>query len=102
MSVSHHHNAHVALPDSLRYRQRLKAFPKLPAPITCSGFNSQGDLFAYACSYDWSKGSEHAIPGTQGNIFIHNVVAEEIRYNAMKLAPLTIICLFVTFFYNLF
>ncbi len=71
----------VASPGSLSlsYRQRLKSFPKLPAPITCSCFSNAGDLFGYACGYDWSKGNEHATPGTLSNIFIHNVLDEEIR-----------------------
>ncbi len=105
MRVPHYHT-HVgnvvSLPDSLFYRQRLKSFPKLPAPVTCSCFNSAGDLFGYACGYDWSKGSEYATPGTQGNILIHNVVAEEIRYNAMKPAPFITTYLFLTYSYDLF
>jgi hypothetical protein len=27
-----------------------------PAPIPCSAFNNDGNIYAYALSYDWSKG----------------------------------------------
>lgn len=27
-----------------------------PAPIPCSAFNSDGTIYAYALSYDWSRG----------------------------------------------
>lgn len=27
-----------------------------PAPIPCSAFNQDGTIYAYALSYDWSKG----------------------------------------------
>ena len=37
-------------------KQRLKQFSKASTSITCCKFNAQGNLFAYAVSYDWSKG----------------------------------------------
>jgi mRNA export factor len=42
-------------------KQRLKAQAKCtygtnPAPIPCGAFNRDGTIFAYAVSYDWSKG----------------------------------------------
>nr|CAB3473689.1 unnamed protein product [Digitaria exilis] len=55
-------------------KQRLKAFSKCPAPITCSTFNQDGSIFAYAVCYDWSKGAEKHNPSTaKTNIFIHSV-----------------------------
>jgi len=27
----------------------------MPQPISCTGFNFDGSIFAYACSYDWSR-----------------------------------------------
>jgi len=42
----------------------------------------QGNLFAYASSYDWSKGSMHVQPGNE--IFIHYVVEDEIRQKSKK------------------
>lgn len=42
-------------------KQRLKAMQKCqygadPAPIPCGTFNSDGSIYAYAASYDWSRG----------------------------------------------
>eukprot|EP00186_Timspurckia_oligopyrenoides_P004301 CAMPEP_0182449732 /NCGR_PEP_ID=MMETSP1172-20130603/36316_1 /TAXON_ID=708627 /ORGANISM="Timspurckia oligopyrenoides, Strain CCMP3278" /LENGTH=318 /DNA_ID=CAMNT_0024647099 /DNA_START=54 /DNA_END=1007 /DNA_ORIENTATION=- len=34
-------------------KQRLKQFQKLPYPISTSCFNSEGNIYAYAVSYDW-------------------------------------------------
>ena len=60
-------------------KQRLKGFSPIERTIPCATFNKQGNLFAYASSYDWSKGSMHA-QATPGNeIFIHSVVEEEIK-----------------------
>ena len=36
-------------------KQRLKQFKKLPLPIVHSSFSPQGNIYAYAISYDWSK-----------------------------------------------
>uniref|UniRef100_A0A7S3P3S1 Anaphase-promoting complex subunit 4 WD40 domain-containing protein n=1 Tax=Amphora coffeiformis TaxID=265554 RepID=A0A7S3P3S1_9STRA len=58
-------------------KQRLKGFPAIQRTILAAAFNTQGNLFAYASSYDWSKGSMHMQPGN--DIFIHPVVEEEIR-----------------------
>jgi mRNA export factor len=55
-----------------------KASEPIGRPITCANFNAQGNLLAYASSYDWSKGSTHDVQ--QGNeIFIHYVLEEEIK-----------------------
>jgi len=39
-------------------RTKLKTSDQFDLPISCATFNSQGNIFAYACSYDWSKGHE--------------------------------------------
>lgn len=39
-------------------RTKLKTSEQFDQPITCCTFNAQGNIFAYACSYDWSKGHE--------------------------------------------
>jgi len=65
-------------------KQRLKGFPAVQRPITCAAFNAQGNLFAYASSYDWSRGSQHHQPGTPNEIFIHYTSDEEIRPKAKK------------------
>ena len=41
----------------------------LPQPITSCDFNSTGTLFAYAVSYDWSKGHEHHNPQRKSAVY---------------------------------
>jgi len=61
-------------------KQRLKAFPKVAAPIPCAAFNTQGTVYAYACSYDWSKGADYYNPATAKNtIYLHGVNDTEIK-----------------------
>ena len=36
-------------------RTKLKNSEALDQPISCCAFNSNGQIFAYAVSYDWSK-----------------------------------------------
>lgn len=36
-------------------RQKLKTFPKVGSPISSTCFNRNGNIFAYAVSYDWNK-----------------------------------------------
>lgn len=63
-------------------KQRLKGFNAVQRTISAANFNAQGTLFAYASSYDWSKGSMHVQPGNE--IFIHYVVEDEIRPKGKK------------------
>jgi mRNA export factor len=65
-------------------KQRLKGFPAINRTITCASFSAQGNLFAYSSSYDWSKGSSHYAPGTPNDIWIHNVVEDEIKPKGKK------------------
>jgi len=61
-------------------KQRLKPFSKGSLPISAGNFNMDGTIFAYAASYDWSKGCEHYNPNTQKNyILLHPVQDIEIR-----------------------
>jgi len=61
-------------------KQRLKAFQAANAPIPCSSFNKDGSIFAYAVSYDWSKGAENYNPATaQNHILLHGVQDSEIK-----------------------
>jgi mRNA export factor len=62
-------------------KQRLKGFPAMSRTVACANFNTQGNLFAYAASYDWSKGSQFYNPNVanQNEIFIHYTAEEEIR-----------------------
>jgi mRNA export factor len=63
-------------------KQRLKGFNPIGRTIPCASFNAQGNLFAYASSYDWSKGSTHLQQGNE--ILIHYVVEEEVRPKSKK------------------
>ncbi|KAJ1628570.1 rae1-like protein [Pavlovales sp. CCMP2436] len=67
-------------------RQRLKEFKKLNTPITCGAFNYDGNIFAYAGSYDWSKGSEH-YSVKQNNIWLHAVQEKEVKPNPQVPQP---------------
>jgi len=61
-------------------KQKLHSFAKMDLPVTDIDFNADGDLFAYAVSYDWSKGIEHFEPKLQKpEIFIHKFVENELR-----------------------
>jgi mRNA export factor len=60
-------------------KQRLKAFNPIRTTIPCAAFNATGSLFAYACSYDWSKGSSFYTPGTPNEIFVHPTADDEIK-----------------------
>ena len=65
-------------------KQRLKGFTAIQRTIPCAAFNVQGNLFAYASSYDWSMGSQHHQAGSQNEIFVHYTTDEEIRPKAKK------------------
>eukprot|EP00930_Biecheleria_cincta_P069310 TRINITY_DN57064_c0_g1_i1.p1 TRINITY_DN57064_c0_g1~~TRINITY_DN57064_c0_g1_i1.p1 ORF type:complete len:376 (+),score=56.73 TRINITY_DN57064_c0_g1_i1:53-1129(+) len=54
-------------------RQRLKAFNSCNYPVVAGKFNAPGDLFAYAVSYDWSKGHEHNHPSLPKAVFVKRV-----------------------------
>lgn len=49
-------------------------------PIPCGAFNHDGVIFAYAASYDWSKGSEHYNVKTN-TLLLHSVQEKEVKPN---------------------
>lgn len=63
-------------------RQRLKQFNSCNYPITACKFNATGELFAYAVSYDWSKGHEGNHPSLPKSIMIHKVNESEVKPKA--------------------
>ncbi|KAF9443750.1 WD40 repeat-like protein [Macrolepiota fuliginosa MF-IS2] len=65
-------------------RTRLKSFEAAPGPITCSAFNRTGSIFAYAISYDWSKGHSGMTPGMPNKIMLHACKDEEVRKRPRK------------------
>mmetsp|Transcript_21674 Transcript_21674/g.55191 ORF Transcript_21674/g.55191 Transcript_21674/m.55191 type:complete len:355 (-) Transcript_21674:490-1554(-) len=66
-------------------KQRLKAqnkcqYGQQPAPIPCAAFNRDGSLYAYAVSYDWSRGYSEYNPQVMKNtILIHAVKEDEVK-----------------------
>lgn len=52
-------------------RTKLKTSEPMEQPITCCCFNAGGEIFAYAISYDWSKGHEYYNPQKKNYIFLH-------------------------------
>jgi len=53
-------------------KQRLKPFARSNQPIPAGCFNMDGSIFAYAVSYDWSKGIEYYNPNMLKNyILLH-------------------------------
>ena len=71
-------SSHLSIHAPVDNKQRLKGFSAVSRPITCAGFNAQGNLFAYASSYDWSKGSSFHAPGTSNELFVHYTPDDEI------------------------
>lgn len=60
-------------------KHRLKQFQRLNQPITATAFSSDGNVFAYAVGYDWSKGAAHHNPNDPKYILLHGVQQAEVR-----------------------
>ncbi|KAJ3101623.1 hypothetical protein HDU97_001236 [Phlyctochytrium planicorne] len=60
-------------------KQRLKAFNPVNQSISATAFSRTGGIFAYAVSYDWSKGHEHHKQGSPNQIFLHAPKDEDIK-----------------------
>jgi len=61
------------------HRQRLKQGNSCHYPVTSGKFNGAGDLFAYAVSYDWSRGHEGNNPNMPKSLMIHRVTEAEVK-----------------------
>ncbi|XP_017494730.1 PREDICTED: mRNA export factor-like [Rhagoletis zephyria] len=59
-------------------RTKLKTSEQVEQSITRSAFSARGEIFAYASSYDWSKGHEFYNPQKKNYIFLHSCF-EELR-----------------------
>jgi len=59
-------------------KRKLKSFEASGNAITAATFNHQGNIFAYAVGYDWSKGIEYADKQTYSKIHLHAVKDDEI------------------------
>lgn len=60
------------------------AFDIAPGPITCTDFNRNGSIFAYAVSYDWSKGHSGMTPGHPNKVMLHSCKDEEVKKRPRK------------------
>ena len=65
-------------------KHRLKGFPNVGATISTTCLNRTGDIFAYAVSYDWSKGHAGNSPQHPNKIMLHPVPPEEMKQRAKK------------------
>ncbi|PSR83501.1 WD40-repeat-containing domain protein [Coniella lustricola] len=67
-------------------KHRLKGYPNVGGPITATTFNKNGNIFAYAVSYDWSKGYQANNPQQPIKLMLHPVQPDECkpRPNAKK------------------
>ncbi|CAG2059888.1 unnamed protein product, partial [Timema podura] len=57
-------------------RTKLKPSEAMEQPITRCCFNSNGQIFAYAVSYDWSKGHEFYNAQKKNYIFLRSCYDE--------------------------
>lgn len=57
-------------------RIRLKTSDVMDQPITNCAFNANGQIFAYAVGYDWSKGHEYFNPAKKPKIFLRSCFEE--------------------------
>lgn len=55
------------------------AFDPAPGPVPASTFNHNGTIFAYAVSYDWSKGHSGMVPGHVNKLMLHACKDEEVK-----------------------
>ncbi|KAK4162621.1 nucleoporin GLE2 [Cladorrhinum sp. PSN259] len=60
-------------------KHRLKGYPNVGGSITASTFNKSGSIFAYAISYDWSKGYQGNTSTYPNKVMLHPVQPEECK-----------------------
>ncbi|KAF7795948.1 hypothetical protein EIP86_007117 [Pleurotus ostreatoroseus] len=65
-------------------RTRLKTFEPAPGPIAATCFNRTGTIFAYAVSYDWSKGHSGMTPGHPNKLMLHACKDDEVKRKPPK------------------
>lgn len=56
----------------------------MSGPISCTTFNRTGSIFAYAVSYDWSKGHSGMTPGVPNKVMLHACKDEEVKKKIRK------------------
>jgi mRNA export factor len=60
-------------------KHRLKGYPEVGGAIVSTDFNRTGDIFAYAVSYDWSKGFANHSPQSTNKVMLHPVSPDECK-----------------------
>jgi len=65
-------------------KTRLKTFEPASGPIAATTFNQSGTIFAYAVSYDWSKGYSGKTPDHPNKIMLHLCKDEEVKKKPKK------------------
>ncbi|KAI8093316.1 WD40-repeat-containing domain protein [Halteromyces radiatus] len=60
-------------------KQRLKTFPNMNGTISATTFNRTGNIFAYAISYDWSKGHKFATSNDSHRIMLNSCRESDIK-----------------------
>lgn len=60
-------------------KHRLKGYPEVGGSISSTAFNRSGGIFAYAVSYDWSKGYSMNTPQLPNRVMLHAVQTDECK-----------------------
>ncbi|GAB7348282.1 hypothetical protein MBLNU459_g6263t1 [Dothideomycetes sp. NU459] len=60
-------------------KHRLKGYPEVGGTISATDFNRTGSIFAYAVSYDWSKGYANNNQNLPNKIMLHPVQPDECK-----------------------
>ncbi|KAK9412940.1 putative Poly(A)+ RNA export protein [Seiridium unicorne] len=60
-------------------KHRLKGYPTVGGSITATTFNANGNIFAYAVGYDWSKGHQGNQQNYPNKIMLHPIQGEECK-----------------------
>ena len=52
--------------------------------MPCTAFNRSGTIFAYAVSYDWSKGHSGMVPNHPNKLMLHACKDDEVKRKPQK------------------
>jgi len=63
-------------------KHRLKGYPSVGGSISATDFNRDGTIFAYAVSYDWSKGFSTNTTQYPIKVMLHPVTGDECKPRA--------------------
>ncbi|KAI1094751.1 WD40 repeat-like protein [Rostrohypoxylon terebratum] len=60
-------------------RTRQKHYPKVGEAITSTAFSRDGNFFAYAVGYDWSRGCHANNPEVETKLMLHPVAEDDLK-----------------------